>query len=161
MLSPVSAYRSQTTFQNFPLVTGLPSETSAMAWETRHFVRLLLRYYADVRLLNSVHVRITATGLPLPSRRLFSAGTAELSRFSNIECPRMHRVSDSAGPDNDWLDNAVARNAFPVVVRGRRPGQVISEFNGWPALPLSTLHVRSHDRPRMTRGHDGSAHPFM
>jgi hypothetical protein len=132
-----------------------------MVWETHHFVRPLLRYYADVRLLGSVHVRITASGLPLPSRLLFSAGAAELSRFSNIECPRMHRVSDSAGPGNDWLGNAVARSAFPTVVRGRRPGQVISELNGWPALPLSTLHVRSHDRPRMTRGHDGSAHPFM
>jgi hypothetical protein len=53
---------------NFPLVIGLPSGTSAMAWETLHFVRLLLRYYADVRLLNSVHVRIAATGLPLPIR---------------------------------------------------------------------------------------------
>ena len=50
------------------------------------------------------------------------AGTAELSRFSNIECPRMHRVSDSAEPGNDWLVNAVAHGAFPFVVRGRRPG---------------------------------------
>jgi len=49
----------------------------------------------------------------------------------------MHRVSDSAGPDNDWLNNAVARGAFPLVVLGRRPGRVISELNGWPALPLS------------------------
>ncbi|MCJ7829211.1 MAG: hypothetical protein MUP81_05675, partial [Dehalococcoidia bacterium] len=31
----------------------------------------------------------------------------------------------------------------------------------WPTLPLSTLHVRSHDRPRMTRGHNGAAPPFM
>jgi hypothetical protein len=50
------------------------------------------------------------------------AGTAELSRFSNIECSRMHRVSDSAEPGNNWLDNVVARSAFPFVVRGRRPG---------------------------------------
>jgi len=72
MLTPVSAYRSQTTFQNFPLVISLPSGTSATAWGTRRFVRLLLRYYADVRLLSSVHTRIAATGLPLPSRRVIS-----------------------------------------------------------------------------------------
>jgi hypothetical protein len=36
---------------------------------SRHIVRLLLRYCADVRLLSSVHVRITATGLPQPTRR--------------------------------------------------------------------------------------------
>ena len=91
----------------------------------------------------------------------FPAGTAELSRFSSIEYPRMHRVSDSAGPDNDWLVNAVARSAFPTAERGRHPGLGISELNGWPTLPLSTLHVQSRDRPRMTRGHDGSARPFM
>jgi len=73
----------------------------------------------------------------------------------------MHRFSDSAGLGYDWLDNAVARGAFPFVGLGRRPGWVISELNGWPARPLSTLHVRPRGRPRMTRGHDGSAHPFM
>ena len=86
---------------------------------------------------------------------------SQLSRFSNIECPRMHRVSDSAGPDTDWLYSVFARVAFPIVRRGRRPGRVISELNGWPALPLSTLHVQPRDRPHMTRGHDGSAPPFM
>lgn len=91
----------------------------------------------------------------------FKAGAAELSRFSNIECEHMHRVSDSAGPNNDWLDSVAARSAFPSVVRGRRPGLVISEFNGWPMLPLSTLHVQPRDRPRMTQCHDGSTHPFM
>ena len=45
--------------------------------------------------------------------------------------------ADSAGPGNDWLINAVAHGAFPIVGRGRRPGLVISELNGWPALPLS------------------------
>ncbi len=48
------------------LVIGLSSGTSAVAWETCRFVRLLLRYYADVRLLSGVRVRIMATGLPLP-----------------------------------------------------------------------------------------------
>lgn len=90
-----------------------------------------------------------------------TTGAAELSRFSNIERLRMLRVSDSAGPVNGWLYRAATRGAFPTVVRGRRPEGVISELNGWPTLPLSTLHVRSHDRPRMTRGHNGAAPPFM
>jgi len=91
----------------------------------------------------------------------FPAGAAELSRFSNIECPRMLRFLDSAGPGDDWLNSVVSHSAFPASARGRHPGTLISELNGWPALPLSTLHVQSHDCPRKTRGHDGSAHPFM
>jgi hypothetical protein len=74
------------------------------------------------------------------------AGTAELSRFSNIECPRMHRVSGSTGPGNDWLNSAGAHGAFPIVGRGRLPGRVISELNGWPALPLSNAS-RAISRP--------------
>jgi len=94
---------------------------------------------------------------------LNSAEAAELSRFSNRERLRMLRVSDSAGPVNDSLPIAAARGAFPTVVRGRRPEGVISELNGWtvPRNAGSTLHVRSHDRPRMTRGHNGAAPPFM
>ena len=38
---------------------------------------------------------------------------------------------------------------------------MISELNSRPTLPLSTLHVQPHDCPRMTRGHDGAAIPFM
>jgi len=90
-----------------------------------------------------------------------TAEAAELSRFSIIERLRMLRVSDSAGPVSDWLYRAATRGAFPTVGRGRRPEGVISELNSWPTLPLSMLHVRSHDRPRMTRGHNGAAPPFM
>jgi hypothetical protein len=83
---------------------------------------------------------------PTDPMQTYALDTAELSRFSNIECPRMHRFSDSAGPGNDWLVNAVAHGAFPFVVRGRRPGQVISELNGWPAFPLSNAS-RAISRP--------------
>ena len=62
-------------------------------------VRLLLRYYADVRLLNDVRVRIAATAFPYRPAYRATAGVVELSRFSSIECPRMHRVLDSAGPN--------------------------------------------------------------
>ena len=58
-----------------------------------------------------------------------------ISRFSCIELPRMLRVYDSAGPVGDLLTNAAHHAAFPTVRRGRHPGRVISELNGWPALP--------------------------
>ena len=45
-----------------------------------------------------------------------------ISRFSCMECPRMHRVSDSAGPVHGSLYNALHRVAFPAVQRGRHPG---------------------------------------
>jgi hypothetical protein len=38
---------------------------------------------------------------------------------------------------------------------------VISELNGWPALPLSTLRRILAEYRRMTRGHNGAASPFM
>ena len=69
---------------------------------------------------------------------------AETSRFSCIECPRMLRVFDSAGPVLDSLDNVMHRVAFPTVVQGRRPRGVISELNGWPALsPVNASRTAS------------------
>jgi len=73
-----------------------------------------------------------------------------ISRFSCIECPRMLRVSDSAGPMGDSLSNAAHCVAFPAVRRGRHPGEVISELNGWPALPpvnasRATSRLPAHD----------------
>ncbi len=44
-----------------------------------------------------------------------------ISRFSCIERPRMHRVSDSVGPLGDSLYNAAHRVAFPIVRQGRHP----------------------------------------
>ena len=84
-----------------------------------------------------------------------------ISRFSYIECPRMLRVFDSAGPMGDSLYNATPRVAFPIVAQGRHPGTVISELNGWPTLPLLTLRHAITGHRRIARGHDGSATPFM
>jgi hypothetical protein len=158
MFTPVPAYRSQTSFSEFPLVTGLSSSTSSMG--SPNLVRYLHRYYVDVRLLSSVHIRIIHHR-PSLTDPLIPAGTAETSRFSCIERPRMHRVSDSAGPVCDSLYNAAHRVAFPIIQQGRHPKTVISELNTWPTLPLSTLRMQPHDYIRMTRGHDGSATPFM
>jgi hypothetical protein len=67
-----------------------------------------------------------------------------ISRFSCIECQRMLRVSDSAGPVGGSLVNAVHRVAFPTVRRGRHPGKVISELNGWPTLsPVNASRAAS------------------
>ena len=73
-----------------------------------------------------------------------------ISRFSCIECPRMLRVSDSAGPVGDSLYIATHRIAFPIVAQGRHPGTVISELNGWPAFPpvnasRATSRLSAHD----------------
>ena len=84
-----------------------------------------------------------------------------ISRFSCIECPRMLRVSDSARPVSVSLYNDIHRVAFPIVRQGRHPGEVISELNGWPTLPLLTLRHAITGHRRIARGHDGSATPFM
>ena len=80
---------------------------------------------------------------------------------NRIECPRMLRVSDSARPVSVSLYNDIHRVAFPIVRQGRHPGEVISELNGWPALPLLTLRHAITGHRRIARGHDGSATPFM
>ena len=67
-----------------------------------------------------------------------------ISRFSCIECPRMLRVSDSAGPVGDSLSIAAHRVAFPAVRRGWRPKRVISEPNGSPTLsPVNASRAAS------------------
>ena len=88
---------------------------------SRRFVRPLLRYYANVRLLSSAFAGIAAFGLPRPSRHYLTE-TAETSRFSNIECPHMLRVSDSAGSNCHSLNNVSVRVAFPIFGQGRHPG---------------------------------------
>ena len=84
-----------------------------------------------------------------------------ISRFSCIERPRMHRVSDSAGPVGNSLHIAAHRVAFPIVQQGRHPKTVISELNGWSTLALLTLRHAITGHRRIARGHDGSATPFM
>ena len=65
----------------FSLVTGLPSTASATD-VSNCFVQRLRGYYADVRLLASVHARITLW-LPGPVRLAPDAG--EVSRFSRVQ----------------------------------------------------------------------------
>ena len=96
-------------------------------------------------------------------------GTVEISRFSCIECPHMLRVSDSAGPTRDSLVCASCRIAFPHVVQGRHPKLVISELNGWPALPPVNASRASSRLPAHDSGpqwssfsfHVGLFHPLL
>lgn len=78
-----------------------------------HLVRRFPRYYEAVRLPIAVHHRRASSDFPMRPPTL-TGGSHGISRFSNIERLRMLRVSDSAGPVNDWLYNAAARGAFPI-----------------------------------------------
>ena len=70
------------------------------------------------------------------------------------------QVSDSGEPNEHSL-SALTHIAFPIVQQGRHPGEVISELNAWPTLPLLTLRHAITGHRRIARGHDGSATPFM
>ena len=48
--------------------------------------------------------------------------TFEISRFSSIERPRMHRVSDSAGPKYVLPYSDISCVAFPTTIHSRHPG---------------------------------------
>jgi hypothetical protein len=72
----------------------------------------------------------------------------------------MLRVSDSARPGHDSLDNAVHRVAFPLVQRGRHPKEVISELNGWPALPPVNASRAASRMPAHDSGPQWSSYSF-
>ena len=57
------------------------------------------------------------------TRLLPLTNTNDISRFSNIERPRMHRFLNSAGPVGDSLDNAEHRIALPFGPIGRNKSQ--------------------------------------
>ncbi len=96
-------------------------------------------------------------------------GAVDISRFSCIECPRMLRVSGSAEPTLDSLYSVLCRIAFPHVVQGRHSKLVISELNGWPALPpvnasRATSRLPAHDSgPQWSSFsfHVGLFHPLL
>lgn len=160
MLSPVSAYGSQTSLPEIPLGHRPSLQNLRDGVGTRCFVRLLLRY-RRCQIARRSACKDCGHGPSFAVPPNHPAGTAKLSRFSNIERPRMLRVSDSAGPDNDWPSRAAVRGAFPVPI-GSGSAPRMGDFGArWLAYaPLSTLHVRPRGRPGMTRGSDGVAPPF-
>ena len=86
----------------------------------------------------------------------------EISRFSNIECPRMLRVSDSAGPVEGSLSNVLRQCCLPLRTTGSasRMGDFGAQWLAC-ASPCQLLHVQPRGYPHMTRGHNGAASPFM
>ncbi len=89
-------------FPEFPLVISLPSGTSATSEDTSY----CSAPSSVLRRCQTARQRACKDYGHWPSLTvppIFRSGTAELSRFSSIECPRMHRVFDSAGPNSNLL----------------------------------------------------------
>ena len=111
---------------------------------------------AGVRLLAAVHHRLRLLAFPMRTNR-------GIPPWSTTRPPgsRTKSVCTCQGlrPRRVVGELAIARPfVWPSAYRtASAPGiSTFSRLNGWPAPPLSTLHVRPHDRPRMTRGRCGS-----
>ena len=131
------------SFSEFPLVIVLPSGASATAYPILFGALFGTITMSDFSLVYMSGVRPQtfpnrSTGLlPLTD-------TNEISRFSNIERPRMHRFLDSAGSVGGSLYNAVHRVALPFGPIGRHPKRVISELNSWPTFsPVNASRATS------------------
>lgn len=100
MLLPVSAYSSQPSLQNSPWSPAFPPAPPPLVTQFCSALSLVLRrcLTSQQRTRQDYGHRPSLTDPPtcLPT------GTAEISRFSNIECPRMLRFFDSAGPVRDF-----------------------------------------------------------
>ena len=85
----------ETHFQTFPLVDPLPSTDSATATGPVLFAR----FVGTTGSSDSLETCMSAYGfwgLRRPSRFPKVVGISEVSRFSHMEFPSMHRVCDSA-----------------------------------------------------------------
>ena len=122
------------------------------------FVRLLHRYYASIRLPGNVHVGRSATGLPRPDLTWIFNRSFPGSPGFREKSVRTCTGSLTPRVPSTTRDNAVERLAFPFKSQGRQPERVISELNGWPVRPLSTLRRCLTVSRRMTRGQSGSLH---
>ena len=148
MLSPVSAYSSQSSLQNSPWSLAFPPAPPPLVTQYCTALSLVLCQC----LTSQQRTRQDYGHRPsLTDPACLPSGTAEISRFSNIECPRMLRFYDSAGPVCDSLHLSSSYHiAFPISPQGRHPGWVISELNGWPTFsPVNasraTSRLPAHD----------------
>jgi len=91
---------------------------------------LLSAHYGAVRLLRSVHVRLTAFAFPDRSAR---TDTTEVSRFSCMLFLDVHGVSDYAGPKADSRSNAGPPCGLPFNVTRSPPGSAFTKLNTQPA----------------------------
>jgi len=91
---------------------------------------------------------MSALGLPLGAGRLEETPDNVRFRFAQADL-------------HGWFTPLSVLPSLPDHVVGT-PDEVISELNGWPTLPLSTLRRLLADSRCMTRGgHNGAASPFM
>jgi hypothetical protein len=82
---------------DFPWPAAFPTPPPQLRHFSPGFVRRLPRYYAAVRLLSAIAHRRTPSSFPMRSA-LDGAEDPETSRFPREMCPRLHGVSDCAGP---------------------------------------------------------------
>jgi hypothetical protein len=128
----------------------------------------LLRYYGGVRLPAVVHHRRVSLDFPMRSATCV-AGDRRTSRFPCEMGRCVCRVSDRAGCHrvSPILDIALATrqvwpSAFlhgvgtPKAATARAVGHIFRGSIPGPHVPLSMLHLRPHERRRMTRGRCGS-----
>ena len=121
LLLPLRTGRRR-SFQNFPLVTVLPSGTSAAVLGNP----ALFGSFSGTMLVSDFSVAYVLGLWPqaFPNRPgvLFCLPkTSEISRFSSIERPRMHRFLDSAGSMHDSLVNVVTSCCLPLRTTGSAP----------------------------------------
>ena len=140
MLTPASACRSQSVFTEFPSVTGLPSRASAVESDST-----LFGSFFGSTPMSDFSIAYTSGLWPqaFPDRSGKNQPEAmEFSRFSSIECPRMHRVSDSAGPVEGSLSNVLLQCCLPP--RTTRSASRMGDFGAqWLAyaFPCQLHHV--------------------
>ena len=155
-LCPVRVLSPRVSFGRTPF---LPTVRRSL----QSFVPMVRRYYGSVRLLIVVHHGVTALALPTRLAGPYPASDDEISRFSRMELPRMHRVFDRAGPGAGL---AIApRPVLPSVPVTTSAPQKLDFAARCPGLrfPCQRFAPRPggravcpRGRERMTRGHDGS-----
>ena len=133
---------------------GLRSSLHSLRQGRALFVRLLLWYYAFVRLL--IRVRAHRLALPFLSRpELPLQERMRSPRFRTKDLTTCSGSPTAQGPPNTWpltcwvMLSSASLNCIDTPecwFRSSIPG---------PWSPLSTLHVCPHGEPRMTRGRDG------
>ena len=119
-----------------------------------HFVRSLLCYFGQVRLLPRAHRRLWPPAFPTRSRPRPVGTAMDISRFPGGRLLRMPGSATTRGRlvsrdhDTDHLAFCSTETQRPELVLRR----------SIPSLrtPLSTLRLQPHDRTRMTRGRCGS-----
>ncbi len=134
---------------------GCPPFLPILRWrrcEPVAVVRIVLRYYAGIRLLVSSDIGLVAFGLPRDSWR------AGVRRDLPVSVRRISPHAQGLRPLGT-LGRLAISAIFGFAHRITASAPQTFRFRGSMAglrFPLSTLRRRPHGRPRMTRGQNGS-----